>query len=485
MADNAPPRTVALPLDMLRNLARTPTAPVPSPDGQVAHADEEAYALHKPDWPKGLELQPQHFEAQDAYHERRGAFGFGLLFDQPWGIADLTLNLEAIEAGEIALRRFEGIFPDGTPVSLTGTAGSNALARSFDAALRGREQADVYLGLLRQVPGRPMIEGGDGSSEPRRFSRRASARFELGSGQNPVPVPWLRPNVRILFDDEPVEEHSVLRVARLLRAKGRAVLDTKFVPPVLRLRSSAALLAILEALEQRLVETRSAIAGQRREGHEATRSDAARTVLLMMLGRTIPRVTDLLGSNVHPREAYGALAELVGALSPFGLEGSFSVPRFDFLELGATFDGLAAQIHEILASITAARYRAVPLARHDEYLRWADLREPGIFNKEFLIAIRGGDPSRLRLEVPLAAKVGASEHIVTLVNAALPGVALTAEPHRPAGLDVPPQTVCFRLDQQGDHWDQIVRRGNLGIYLPEPHHRSEIALFVKERGVLE
>ena len=481
MANKTSLETIALPRP-----ARTPNPAIPTSTPAVGVSDDEAYALHKPDWPKGLALKSQHFEAQDAYHERRTAFVLGLLFDHPWGVADLVLNGDAIEAGEIAIRRFDAIFPDGTPVSIGGGGGSNALARSFEAALKARESADVYLGFLREVPGRPMIDGTDGSTASRRFARQSTLRTELGTGQNAVAVPWLRPNVRILFEGELLEEYSALRVARLLRTpKGKAVLDPKFAPPVLRVRASHALQQILQGLEQRLVATRTALALQRREGHESTKADTARAVLLMMLGRLTPRVSDLLGTNVHPREAYSALAELVGALSPFGAQGSFTIPRFDFLELGETFDAIATQIDQVLASITASRYRAVPLVKHDEFLRWADLREPGILGKQFLLTIRAGDPTRLRLEVPRVAKVGASERIGALLSAALSGVTLTAEPHRPPGLDVPAQAVCFRLEQQGDHWEEVMRRGTLAIYLPEPHQRGEVSLFVKEPGVLE
>jgi type VI secretion system protein ImpJ len=486
MTNKTTPQTVSLPLEALRGrAARSTSAANPASPARVPN-DDDVYALHKPDWPKGLQLLPQHFEAQVVYHERRMAFALGLLFDHPWGIADVALNSDAIQAGEIAVRRFEGIFPDGTPVSIGGVAGSNALARSFEAALRARESADVYLGLLREVPERPMIDGSDGSTDPRRFARRSTTRPELGTGQNGAAVPWLRPNIRILFEGEPVEEYSVLRIARLLRApKGRAVLDRKFVPSVTRIRASPGLQEILQGIEQRIVETRTALASQRREGQESTKSDAARAVLLMMLGRMVPRVSDLLGLNVHPREAYSALAELVGALSPFGAEGTFTIPRFDFLELGATFDAIATQVHQILASITASRYRAVPLTRQDEFLRWTALREPGIFGKEFLLTIGASDPTRFRLHVPLVAKVGAYEHIGSLISAAVPGVALTAEQRRPAGLDLPAQTVCFRLEQQGEHWDEVMRRGSLGVYLPEPYQHGDVALFVKERGILE
>lgn len=503
MANKTSPPTVALNtgnggnLDKLETLnsarpswgpASAMSVPNPGPASGVAssRADDDAYAVRKPHWPKGLALMPHHFEAQDAYHERRTAAALGLIFDQPWGVADLAMNDDSFQAGEIAITRFAGIFPDGTPVSIRGSAGANVLARSFESALRSRETADVYLGVLREMPGRPMVDGAEAVAESRRFARGTAVRPELATGSNPQPVPWLRPNVRILFEGEAVEEYSVLRIARLVRARqGRPVLHRKLVPPVLRLRASPVLQDILQGLEQRLGETRTALAAQRREGQESSKSDAARIVLLMMLGRLGPRVADVLASNVHPREAYTVLAELAGALSPFAPDPTLTIPRFDFFELGTTFDGLAGQIHKVLASITASRYRAVPLTRHDEFLRWADLREPGIFSKQFLLAVNGGDPSRLRLEIPVVAKVAASERIGALINAALAGVTVIPEPHRPPGLEVPPQSVCFRFEQQGDHWDEVVRRGTLGIYLPEPHQRAEISLFVKERGVLE
>ncbi len=431
-------------------------------------------------------MQPHHYESQDAYHERRAAFALGLLFDQPWGISDLDLNSDSLQAGEVGIRRFEGIFPDGTPLSISGVAGANVLQRSFEATLRQKSTVDVFLGIVRQVPGKALVDAADGSTEPRRFARRLATRPELETGQNPGSVPWLRPNVRILFEGEAVEEYAVLRIGQLLKGpNGKVVYTRKIVPPVLRIQASAVLRDMLQELHQRLVETRDALVARRPEGHESTASDAARVVLRMMLGRAVPRVADLhQGHNVHPRQAYSALVEIVGALAPFGTQATVTIPPFDILRLGPTFADLTKHAHDILASITASRYRAIPLnKRAIDGVRFGDLHEPGIFSKDFVIAVRGSDPARLRMELPHFAKVAALDVLGALLNNALGGIGIAAI-SRPAGLEVPPQTVCFRLDQHGDQWEELVRRGTIAIHLPEAYKDSDVTLHIKEPGAL-
>lgn len=470
--------------------APTSYAPPSAASRSTPAPDDEVYAIEKPAWPLGLAMQPHHLEAQDAYHERRTTLTVKLVVDQSWGIDKLDLDHEALPAGEVAIRRFVGIFPDGTLLSLSGVAGESALQRSYETALReaaqrDRKTVDVFLGVPREMPGKPLVDAADGSTEPRRYARRISTRPELETGENPAPVPWLRPNVRILFEGEPTEAYSVLRIAQLfLGPNGRVVYTRKIVPAVLRVGASSVLRDLLQDVHQRLVETCAALAGQRRGGNEMTVSDAARAVLLGELGGVIPRMARLLDADVSPGAAYQTLAALAGRLAAYGKAGAATVPRFDLLQLGSVFGDLSKQMLDVLAVLTAARFREIPLARRPDGLRLAELHEPGLMGKDFVLTVRGGDPARLRVEVPLVAKLAAMELLGPILNAAAKGIPLVAET-RPAGLDVPPQTVCFRVERRSEQWEELVRRGTLAIYLPEEHRGLDVGLFVKEPGVLE
>ena len=72
-------------------------------------------------WSEGLFLRTQHFQQQDRYGEAlvRGALRAGRL--QTFGFAALSLDPALLDAGRLAVRGAQGIFPDGTPFAIPET----------------------------------------------------------------------------------------------------------------------------------------------------------------------------------------------------------------------------------------------------------------------------------------------------------------------------------------------------------------------------
>jgi hypothetical protein len=101
--------TVVVPIDAL-----TPTRSRPLSAGR-APADDRIFTIAKPHWHRGLALMPQHFEAQDRYHEQRLNVCLDLVFDHPWGIAELSLRTDSIESGELVVQRLSAVLPDRRP----------------------------------------------------------------------------------------------------------------------------------------------------------------------------------------------------------------------------------------------------------------------------------------------------------------------------------------------------------------------------------
>jgi type VI secretion system protein ImpJ len=455
-------------------------APAPS------ERKDDDVPLRKPDWRHGLRLMPQHFQAQDRYHEELVGVALNLAFDRPWGVADLMIDGEALATGHFALRRLSAILPDGTPV-ICGSAGNTHVApRSFEAELRSKNSLDVYVGLLLEIPGRPTLEDSAEGLSRRRSAEETAMVSDYNTGQNPIPIPWARPNLRLLFQDEAFEKYSVLRIAKVDKSNtGQPRLDPRFVPPVLRVRASSVLEQWLQDLDKALLTTRSALFEQRSTGPEITGVDAVRLLLLSMLGRLHPRISDMISApSVHPREAYRVLAELVGALSAFSPTGNATVPPFDYLDLGPAFDTLISRVHEVAESLSAPKYRAIPLHRHDEHLWYVELREPGIFGKEFLLVVTGHDPATLRTHIPRLVKIAPWDELGSVIQAALPGVSVIPEARRPPGLAMPAQSACFRLSKQGPAWSNIVKKGSIGIFVPPASKQAKVSLYVQEPGVL-
>jgi type VI secretion system protein ImpJ len=456
--------------------------PAPSQSRARFAAASPLPPLAKPDWPHGLKLTCQHFQAQDRYHEDLVRFATRMAFDQPWGVSQLAIDEENVASGQIHIRRLDAILPDGTPILAGSGDGTVIPPRSFERHLRGRPSLDVYAALPTELPGIPMV--GASSDARHRYIQEEATVSNYNTGRSPLRVPWARPNPRLVFEDESLDGSTAIRIARLLLADGRAQLDPHFVPPVLRLQASPALQASLRAIEKSALAAKAVAGEVRAIGADMTGSDAARLLLAATLGRFLPAIAGLLASEgAQPRDAYRIVAALVGSVSAFAPAGATQIPAFDYLDLGATFGALAARGCELLDSLSGPTHRAVAMSRYDDNLSHGQLREQGIFGKEFLLVVAGADPATLHANVPRAAKVAAWEEIGDVVQRHLLGVPLLPELRRPHGLDLPPLAACFRLDKRAPAWANVVKHGSISVYLPAGYTQLQTTLIAQERGL--
>ncbi len=457
----------------------------PAFDEPTGAADEaqDVPALGKPDWPNGLKLLPEHFEAQDRYHEDFVRHAVRMAFDQPWGVSELVIDEEALASGQVRVARLRAIFPDTTPILAGVSAASGVPPRDVARQLRARPSLDIYVGL--PLEGRGPWTASPVPREPR-YSQEIATVPDYGTGRSPRTIPWGRPNLRVLLDDEPHDAYSVIPIARIRHAQGRAQFDASFVPPVLRVRASAALEERLRRIEKNVAAAKATIGEHRRTSAEMTGGDAARLLVATTLGRFLPPLQSALALDaVHPRDAYRVVAELAGTMSAFAPAGMAKIPPFDFLDLSKTFDMLEEIVRSVLESIAGPTHRTVPLVRHDENLWRAPLHEPGIFGREFLLVLSGADPASLHTNIPRAAKVASWEEIGEVIQRALPGVGLVPEIRRPQGIALPPHAACFRLDKRGPSpfWAGIVKHGSIALWLPTGFSSLQPMLITQEPGV--
>jgi type VI secretion system protein ImpJ len=439
--------------------------------------------LAKPDWPLNLFLQPAHFDAQDRYHENFVRFTLRMVADAPWGVSEAAIDEDALAAGQFRLTRFRAILPDTTPV-LAGVSGAAPVPpRSLMRRLGTGSTLDVYVGLPLEQAEAGLTNRAAGP----RYVAEVAEVTDAATGRSPVRLPWKRPNLRILFEDEALDAYSAIPIARLVQVQGRVQLDPSFIPPVLRVRASAALQAHLRRIERGALAAKAAVYDARRASSEMSGGDAARLAVGMTLGRVLPILQATLAAEAaHPREAYRAAAELAGALSAFVPSGEVTVPPFDFFDLSSTFTQLEEVLRDVLEALSSSSHRKVKLVRHDEYLWRASLTEPGITGREFFLVLSGGDPANLHANIPRAIKIAAFEEIGELISRAVPGVPVMPEIRPPGGVAIPPQSACFRLEKGGSGsvaWTGVVRHGSIAIWLPSGFTALSPMLVTQERSL--
>ena len=441
-------------------------------------------AHRKPLWYPRLRLMPHHFEFGDAYHETLLSDRLATVHEFAWGIVELQVAPRAIESGQFVLSKLRAILPDGTPVEIDEESGRQ-LGRAFDAVGDG-ESLDVYIGVPLAAADAPNVDQNGDPRTLRRYIEEKAKVSDLVTGRDSIDVSWARPNVCLLFEGERLDSFSVLRCARLVRPrKGRVTLDQRFVPSVLTLRASPALVSGTRAILQGLTMRQASLVAQRTQPALAEMSgpDALRYWMASVVGSFVPRVADLLEQNAHPHVAYGVLAELQGALAAFTPTGTTEVAKFNYLDLSSTFDSLFASILQILETLGQQQYREIPLRRHDDRLIYGELREPTIFRNEFFLGVVGADVESLRQQAPRLLKIAAWDEVTSLISSAVGGVGIKHEYRAPSVLPSRPGVLYFRLDRSSAAWSAIARKATIGIYHPPDLGSFEVSLFAVDPAV--
>jgi type VI secretion system protein ImpJ len=430
-------------------------------------------------------LSPQHLQALDRYHEAFVGARLGAVAPLDWGVLELEVDAAGLAAGQVRLVRFAGILPDGTPVAFDDAASAPAprdVGERFPAAARS---LDVYLSVPREREGIPSFAE-EGSVSPSRFVAGSRPVQDATSPGAIVPVRFARANALLVLGDESREDHESIKIAEIVRgAGGQLALAEDFIPPCLRVGTSPRLLSAVREVLTRAIAKQRELAEARRSresASEVTAPDLVRFLQLIVLDGKIPLLAHLVeGGDASPRECYLALAGLAGQLCAFRGEDPTAIPRFQHLDLRATFEPLLAQLRGLLGGLAIQEYVAIPIEKRPGGLFLARFADERVLKGQFFLVVKSDHPESTVVEqLPRLCKIAAASEIQGLVQAAATGLPIQVVHRPPPQLPVRPGSVYFSLVPDGRYWQGITTGRNLALYLPPPFDpvRTELELLV-------
>lgn len=443
----------------------------------------------KPIWTEGLLVSQHHFQQQDRYFE-------GLLQDRiravshyDWGISELKIDERGFAAGQFRLQLFSAIWPDGVSVACgegTGVPAPEPRDLPTDA-----QRVEVFVGLASGSDAAQISLDGSGM---RRFSRELSTAVDTNSGTSPQEVEWARPNLRILFGNERRDGFVTLRVAELIRQENGqfVVIDTR-VASVLKLAAAPFLetgmrrvLANIVARQQQLFAERK---GRQNAGAEFHATEIRKFLLLQVLSAGIPELNHLLDTaRTHPEEVYLALVRLAGTLACFSAEMEpIELPKFNYLELGETFESLFAIVLRLVSGGTERAYTEIALEHRPDGMFIGRIAEPKLAGFEFFIAVKANMAEALvRERAPGVLKLAGWSHIYDVVKHARTGVKVAVEWSPSGALPLKPGLCFFRVAREGQYWEDIVKTSTVALYLPSDGDwaGAEVALYAADAAAL-
>ena len=434
----------------------------------------------KPVWTEGLFVTQHHFQQLDRYHEALVTERLRAALPYDWGVLEIEVDARALAAEEFRLLRLAAVLPDGTVVAVGGATasrqGDSIAPRSFAGIFTPRMAAlDVHVALTAATEASATVDLDGRATVPLRYVREHSSVVDTNTGTSELSVPHGRPNLQILFGDERRDGFDAIRIAQLARATtGAALLKEAFIPPSLRVRASGYLLGRFRTLLGALTAKQRSLAESRRQRTAAAvdfqASDAAKFWLLHALNVSIPPIAHIVDQGTsHPEAAYLNLAQLIGQLCTFAVDGDPSTtPKFNYLEMGEMFTIMFDRAHQLLDTVIAERYIEIPLTRRPDGMHLGEIKDGNLLRSaKFFLAASGSAPeAQLRDRLPKLAKIASWSQIGSILNSAVNGVRIELEYTPPGALPIRPGVVFFQLQRTPDYWNDLAGTGSIAIYHP-------------------
>lgn len=441
-------------------------------------------------WHEGMFLTPNQFQQWDRVADWSLRFALGTVEPLATGFARLEVDREGLSQGILGLSAAGGIFGDGTLFSCP-EADPLPPARAFaDRFAPGRERLGVRLALPLVRSGGPSLPDPDRvSSEPLRFRRQEAVVRDAVFGGAEREVTVAVKDLRILFDDEPLDGLATLPVGFIVRtAAGGFALDDAFIPTCCAIGASPALVRLLKRVYDIACARLGELAALRRSRGqglvEFSSSETGTLLQLFALNSAVPALSHLLSQPLsHPRHLHLELARLAGQLTTLSSEGSSrDLPPYQHLDPTTAFATLEARLRDLLQTQVVMRYVPLPMVRGPGGIHLVRLPEAVLEGHRFVLALQTGAPQdKVATQTPVKAKIASQGRVPLLIAQAVKGLGSSYLPVPPAEIPAQAGTSYFEIVRSGDEWAQVAETRTLAVHLPPDYTELKIELMaVKE-----
>ncbi|MEP5761882.1 MAG: type VI secretion system baseplate subunit TssK [Litoreibacter sp.] len=417
-------------------------------------------------WSEGLFLRTQHFQQQDRHTEWMMRHALQAVPMQTFGFFQLSLDEAALTAGMIGLSQAEGIFPDGTMVSIPQTslsAETVAIKSDLDAGL-------IHLAVPSIRPGAVQIDAShDTPSGSRYHGSFVNVIDTIRGGADPTDIEIARLVPRLLLPKDKIEGYITMPIARVegLNADGSVALDAGFIAPALRIGAIPIYEQFLKELVAGLDRISDAHGGIVLDGTGASMENLA---ILELANSVRPRVAHLMAqNNQHPSELFMELAGLAGRMATYGASSRrlAELAPYDHINPQHSFGALVEVIRSMVLSLRHVEpsSRALEVQRYTENVWMVRIDNPELLTSSRLVLRIGGDMSEdmLRKFFVDQATVGPVDTFDDLWTSKLPGISLKPLHTQPREIPYDGDRLCLELDRSSEHWGKLSQAGGFAV----------------------
>lgn len=420
-------------------------------------------------WSEGMFLNPQHFQQQERYFERIVQVRCAALNPFAWGFESLHVDPQLLKLNKISISAAAGVFPDGTAFQFPEHDQPPELIEPPAPA----SDFVVYLGLPVATEG-ACESAVDLLDRPVRFRvKEVSVKDNSSTEGEPAQVAVGQLKCRLLTDKDDRSGYTCLEIGRFVEAQpGRGlVLDPRFIPPVVDAQASVAIERYLTELADLLHQRGEAITARLADVRRGGAAELSDYLLLQVINRYQPLIIHLSKTRGQtPIEVYRVLLQITGEIATFATEERRppnALPRYTHNTLGSGFDALMKLLRQYLSSVYEQKTVALTIETKKYGVSIAHLQDPTLCSSaRFVLAVGADLPEEvIRRRCPSHIKLGSVEQIRQLVNAALPGIALSSLAVTPRELPHRNGYCYFELDRRHPMWAQVEKSARLAMHV--------------------
>ena len=336
--------------------------PVPEPLRRKGRAATTAHDVPPAiQWHEGMLLAPQHFQLLAQRQEALLHYHAAAVSPFHWGVRHLKVDPVLLVDGTFRVLELEAVMPDGLLVSHLPDEVPE-LSVDLTPRLDDMRQRPVAVHLAVAARGRGLALG-------ERFAfEEGGPAVDENTGEGEIPVPVLKPRLRLLLDEEPPPKYVSFPLARVAH-RDEVFGRTAFEPPWLRVAPGSALYELCLGVASRLRGIAAFLADQVRSPSPSARVPQLLETKAMVhaLVGELPAFEAALRSGVsHPFPLYLTLCSVLGHVA--GLGRTLVPPAlepYDHNDLAATFEQVRTALFQALDEGVHEAYTAYPFAYAD------------------------------------------------------------------------------------------------------------------------
>jgi type VI secretion system protein ImpJ len=292
-----------------------------------------------------------------------------------------------------------------------------------------------------------------------------------------------KPNFQFNFGDESLDDYTSIKIGEVIRSSdGKFTLETNFIPPVVEISASSALMNhsrnLLGSLVSKSKELRKQASVQK---PEISIVQVEILLMLQSVNTFIPLLNYYNSSiHIHPENLYMLFLNIAGHLSTFSNMGvkTEELPGYDHKHLTEVFNQIVNEINQMLnVQKTVERKDIIISLRKQADTLFVGQLSPTYMTAQFFIAVTGEMPEKkIITELPKNIKISAYEEIFAVHQAGIQGVSVEYIARPPAGISVNEKAHYFKIHKEGRFWDKIVSKNNIAFFIAAEYKSLQMEL---------